>query len=323
MSRILIVGPLHADALAELDARPDAPWRLLYDPNEDELVEAVAEVEGIIVRTQPLTARILDAAPRLKVVSRHGVGFDNVDVAALSRREIPLTLTVTANRVTVAEHAMALILALAKRVPRFDRAVRENDWQLTAILPPWELEGRTLLLVGLGRTGSALAERARAFGLRVLVYDPYVTPEAAQAAGVTLAEDFTCALGESDIVSLHAPHTPETDSLIDAATLRAMKPSAILINTARGGLVDEVALAAALDREEIAGAGLDTFRAEPPDPGNPLLARANVILSPHVAGVTAESLRRMGLESARNTLAGLDGTLTRSVLANPEVLRAS
>lgn len=318
MPRVVILGGLHPDAMAEIAARADIECEQFEDPEDSQIPGLVRDAEGILVRTQILTAEALDGAKRLRIVSRHGVGYDSVDVDALSRRGIPLALTINTNHTTVAEQAMALMLALAKHVRLYDRAVRECDWDVRRRLETWELDGRVLLLVGCGRAGRALCERALAFGMRVLALDPYAGPP----PGAEAVASLEAGLRQADIVSLHAPLTEDTRHLMDEAAFAAMKPGAALINTARGGLVDEAALLQALEEGTLAGAGLDTFETEPAPPDHPLYGRDDVILSPHVAGVSSESLRRMGVESARNLIAGLDGTLRAEMLANPETLRS-
>lgn len=318
MARAVILGDLHPDGLAVLAARPDIECEQIEDPSDAQIPGLVREAAGILVRTQVLTAEALDGAKLLKVVSRHGVGFDSVDVDALSRRGIPLALTVNTNHTTVAEQAMALLLALAKRMRSYDRAVRECDWGVRSHLESWEVDGRVLLLVGCGRTGRAFATRALAFGMRILSHDPYSKPP----PGAEGVESLEAGLRKADVVSLHAPLTETTRHMMNADAFAAMKPGAVLINTARGGLVDESALLRALEEGTLAGAGLDTFEQEPAPPDHPLFAHDDVILSPHIAGVSSESQQRMGVASARNLIAGLDGALRAETLANPQVLQS-
>jgi len=288
---VLIAGPIHADGMAVLEGR-----------------------DG-------LTCEVL-AAPRLKVVARHGVGYDNVPVDALNARGIPLAIVGNVNAQTVAEHTLFLMLALAKRGAVRDRAVREGQWDAArAQGGTWELAGRTLLLVGFGRIGREVARRARAFDMAVLAYDPYVDRAAVAELGVEKADDWRAALPAADIVSLHLPRTPETENMIGAAELRAMKPTAVVINTARGGLIDETALADALEAGEVAGAGLDTLDREPPGPDHRLLALDAVVFSPHSAALTEECLSRMGVSATENILAGLDGSLDPALVVNRDALQ--
>jgi D-3-phosphoglycerate dehydrogenase len=259
-------------------------------------------------------------ADRLKVVSRHGVGYDNVPVDALTARGIPLAVVGPVHAGSVAEQAMYFILALAKSGFRHDAAVRRGDWAMGTRLEAVDLAGRTLLIIGFGRIGREVARRARAFDMRVLAFSPHVAADQMEALGVTKVPAWRAALAESDFVSLHVPRLPATERMIGAAELAAMKPDACLINTARGGLIDEAALARALAEGTIAGAALDTFETEPPG-DNPLFASDRVILSPHVAGITRESAVRIAVAAAQNILDALDGQLDPLRVINPAVLK--
>lgn len=323
MPRVLLSGKLHRDGMAVLRARQDLTLVEMEGDGPDEFVAKLPEADALLIRTAPLPREALVNAGRLKIVSRHGVGYDNVPVDALTGMGVPLAVVGGIHSSTVAEHAMYLMLAAAKAGLRCDRAVRSGDWTGSrARLEAFELSGRTLLLLGFGRIGRALARRAAAFGMTVTAYDPNV-PEAAMAAeDVTKVEDWRAVLPAVDVVSLHLPRLPETENIIAAAELAAMKPSAILINTSRGGLIDEAALAAALAAGEIAGAGIDTFDEEPPRSDNPLMTSDRVVLSPHIAGLTQEAMARLSVAAAENVLAGLDGRLDPALVINPEVLVA-
>jgi D-3-phosphoglycerate dehydrogenase len=322
MPRVLISGKLHDDGMAVLKARPDLTVVEMPGDDPAAFLAHLPAADALLIRTAPLPREALVNATRLKVVSRHGVGYDNVPLDALTERGIPLAVVGGIHSGTVAEHAMYLMLALAKAGLRNDRAVRAGEWETTrARLEPFELAGKRLLLIGLGRIGRALAARARAFEMTVLAYDPNVSGAAMAEAGVGKVEDWRAALPEADIVSLHVPRLPETENMIGAAELARMKPSALLVNTSRGGLIDEAALAAALRGGQIAGAGIDTFDEEPPRPDNPLLSTDRAILSPHVAGLTREAMARLSVAAAENVLAGLDGKLDPALVVNPEVLQ--
>lgn len=321
MPRVLVVGHVRHEGLRLLEARPDVSVEVIEQPTPTAILEAMPRADALVVRTAPITAAMIDAAPGLKVVSRHGVGYDNVDLPALERRRVPLAVSATANRVAVAEHAFFMLMELAKRGRAFDAAVRRSDWDARTTEPvPVELAGRTLLVVGFGRIGRELAPRALAFGMRVLVHDPVVSEDAVARAGCEPAPDLDAALREAHAVSLHLPLSGATRGLIGRERLRAMRRDALLVNTARGGLVDEAALAEALAEGWIAGVGLDVLEDEPPPPDHPLLRLPNVLLSPHMAGVTLEASVRMAVESAENALAGLDGRLDLGVVVNPGVL---
>lgn len=293
-----------------LQARADVRLRVLPAPTQTELGRALPEADGlVIVMEKPaLTAALLDRAPQLRVACRCGAGYDNFDVPALTRRGIPLATTRDANAGTVAEHALYLMLALARRGPALDRAVKSGAWPRS--FGGVELAGRTCVIVGYGRIGRAAAQRAAAFGMKIVIVDPQV-PNAQRL------ED---ALPQADFVVLACALTAETTGLINSATVKRMKPSAFLVNVARGKVVDESALVAALQAGQIAGAGLDVLETEPPRPGHPLLARDDVVLTPHVAAFIDTAYDRMAVACAQNALAGLDGRLDPAAAVNPEVL---
>jgi D-3-phosphoglycerate dehydrogenase / 2-oxoglutarate reductase len=317
---VLVLGHIHDKGLDILRARPGIEFEMLATPTEPEILRKTPSADAILVRTTRLSGAAIDAAPRLKVVSRHGVGYDNVDLGALDRRGIPLTLVGNVNALSVAEHTLFMMLTLAKEGVAHDRALRAGNWKLRDQFGATELYGKTLLLLGFGRTGREVARRAQAFDVKVLAYDPYVRAEAMYAARVQPVTKLTDAWPVADFISVHLPLSAETKGIIGALELATMKKSAIVISTARGGLVDEAALAHALQSGQIRAAGLDVFVDEPPSPDNPLLKLDNVLLSPHIAGLTEECAIRMAEVSARNALAGLDGTLDADLVVNKHVL---
>jgi D-3-phosphoglycerate dehydrogenase len=320
-NNILVLGRIHDAGLDLLRARPDVTFDLVPNPTEPEIIARAPAADAIIVRTTKLGAAALDAAPRLKIVSRHGVGYDNVDMATLDRRGIPLTLVGNVNALAVAEHTLFMMLALAKRAVEYDRATREGRWTLRDSFGATELHGKTLLLLGFGRIGREVARRAQAFGVTVLAYDPYVPVEAMYAARVQPVPKIGDALGAADFISVHLPLSAETRGIVGTAAFAGMKKTAIVISTARGGIVDEPALVEALKSGRIRAAGLDVFTDEPPAPDNPLLRLDNVLLSPHSASITEECAIRMAEVSARNALGGLDGKLDPELVVNKQVLK--
>ena len=255
----------------------------------------------------------------LQVVARIGVGYDAIDVGALTRRRIPLMLVGTANSSSVAEHALFLMLALARRAAELDALVRDGRWADRLKTLPVDLLGKSVLIVGFGRTGTRVARRCLAMEMNVLVYDPYLPAEHMRAAGCEPVSDLDASLPRADFVTIHCPKTPETIGMFGAARLPRMKKTAYLVNTARGGIVDEPALHAALTAGIIAGAGIDVLEQEPPPPDHALLRLPNVIFSPHMAGVTRESIDRMAAQAAKNALSVLDGNPIRENVVNPEV----
>ena len=271
------------------------------------LLAAQPAVHGVILGLTAFGRPELAAANGLQVVSRIGVGYDAVDIPAMSAAGIPVMICVGANCDTVAEHTLSSMLALVKRVHELDALVRMNRWHERYRYLPSELRGREVLIVRFGRIGSRVARLCLAFGMRVQVYDPYVADEALRAAGVSPVADLDAALPCAEFVTLHCPKTVETIGLFNAERLARFRHGAFLINTARGGIVDEKALAEKLSSGHLAGAAVDVFLPEPPTPDNPLLEMSNVICSPHLAGVTKEAVERMAQLAVANALSVFDG----------------
>lgn len=290
--KILYAEPIPADLQAIAAAALPSGFRLEVVPDKvrGELLRRLADADFVVVATTRVDAELLRAAPRLRLVQHQGVGYNNVDLAACARAGVPVALTPEGTTIGVAEHTILLILALYKHLRVAEAAVRDGGWPVWELRSrSFELAGKTLGLVGFGRIGREVARRARAFDARIVYYDPFRAPadveQGLEAAFLPLDE----LLSRADIVSLHLPLSDETRDLIGARELALMRPSAILINTARGPLVDEAALTRALTTGQIAGAGLDVFRQEPPEPGNPLLALENVVLTPHISAGTRDA----------------------------------
>jgi len=320
LRRVIVAGPLPPEALALFDARDDIVYEAITDVSEANLIEKMKDAAGVTVRTAKITARVIDQCEYLQVVSRYGVGYDNVDVPALSARGIPLTVIGTANAVAVAEATIFMMLELAKMGREHDREVRKDNWDYRLEMNAIEMWRKKLLIVGFGRIGTRLAERCRGFGMDMYVADPFVEDDVITAAGCTPIADFRNVLPEMDYVSLHLPLSPETEDMIDGPEFEIMKPSAILINAARGGIVNETALHEALKSGQIRGAGLDVFTLEPPRADDALFSLDNVIFSPHIAGVTREASHRMGMVCVQNVLDALDGKLDPDMVINRDVL---
>ncbi|MEW4567314.1 phosphoglycerate dehydrogenase [Tautonia sp. JC769] len=291
------------------------------DPDGDDvltasqLAEYLPGCEAIVAGGEGLSAPLIEACPRLRVIARTGVGYDAVDVAAATARKIAVTITPGTNHESVAEQAFALLLGVARRVAINDRVIRAGGWDRTIVRP---LRGATIGLVGLGRIGRAMVPRARAFGMRVLAFDEVLDPAFDAEHGVE-CRPFEALLAESDVVSLHLPLTEATRNLIDERRIALMKPGAILINTSRGGLVDEAALYQALTNGHLAGAGLDVFQAEPTRADHPLIALPNVVSSPHIAGVDERSMADMAEMAARCIVDLHEGRWPGPCVVNPEV----
>jgi D-3-phosphoglycerate dehydrogenase len=322
--KILVTESMSQQGRALLNEREDI--ELIEFPNMisakdfEAMLKAQAPVHGVALGATGFGETELEASRDMKVVTRIGVGYDAVDVPALSRRKVPLMVAGTANSPSVAEQALFMMLMLAKRAVEMHSIVRDGEWPSRLGKLPFDLFGKTVLIVGFGRIGTRTAKRCLAMEMNVLVYDPYKAASDIKAAGCEPVGDLDAALPRADFVSIHCPKTSETVGMFNAARLQRMKPSAYLINTARGGIVEEKALHAALVSGKLAGAGLDVFEQEPPPMGHSLFALPNVIMAPHVAGVTREAVDRMSEQTARNILSALDGAPIRQNVINPDVL---
>ena len=322
--KILFIQRVHRCGHALAATREDIEVDVCEGRDQAGIKRRIVDAHGIVVRTAVIDRSVIDAGRRLAIISRHGVGYDAVDIEAAAERSIPVTITPLANSVSVAEHAMYMLLALAKSSRENDAAIRAGRFESARVsMKPLDLAGRNLLIVGFGRIGSRVAPRALGFGMHVHVYDPYVDRALMEAAGCTVVDDLRAVLPEMDAVTVHTPLDHETRGLIGEKELALMKPTAFVVNTARGGVVAEDALLAALEAKRIGGAGLDVFESEPAPPrtDHPLLAFDNVIVSPHCAGVTMESSMRMAEYSVRNVLDCFDGRLDPEVVVNRHLMR--
>jgi D-3-phosphoglycerate dehydrogenase len=318
-AKILMSQPIHEEGMKYITSR-GYEARVAPDFTEATLIKEVADAAGFLVRTAEIPASVINAGKVLKVIARHGVGYDSIDMKAATARKIPVCITPRANALSVAEHVLALMLALAKRIIPFDAATRKNEWEIRNSYSAFDLDGKTLGIIGMGRIGMLVCQKAQAaFNMTVLAYDSLVPKEAMEKAGAKVVA-IPEILHASDFVTLHVPSTPETKGLIGAAQLKAMNRSAYLINCARGPIVDEGALVKALKDGTIAGAGLDVFDPEPPKADNPLFGLPNVILSPHSAGLTVECVIRMATHAAQAIIDVLEGRRPEGVV-NPEVFK--
>ncbi len=289
------------------------PGAKLFDPPS--LITLLDGIDGTLATVEPYTREVL-AATKLRAIARQGVGYDAIDVAAATEHNVAVVIAAGTNHDCVAEQAIALLLGLFRGVAARDRSMRERKWKRSPFLP--RLAGRTMGIVGLGRIGRAVAPRAIGLGLKVIGYDPVADARSAEALGIRLVPLDTL-LAEADIVSLHCPVTPETANLINAKTLARMKQGSVLLNTSRGGLVDEPALVAALKSGHLFGAGLDVFQKEPPSPDNPLLELENVVLSPHMAGLDEESVVAMATRAAEGLVELFEGRWPEGCVVNEEI----
>jgi D-3-phosphoglycerate dehydrogenase len=320
--RVMIQSVISDGIKSVFDQRDDYELDRFTELSEDNIVQHIANYDAVILGIQPFTARIIAAADRLKIASRIGVGYDSVDVPALTQAGIPLTIGGISNSVTVAEHSLLFMLALAKRTLQYDRETRKGNWGFRFELPAFDLAGRTVLILGFGRIGRRLVNRCVAMEMNVLVHDPYVVQDGIVSIGATPVADWRAALPEVDFLSVNCMKNAETDGMVGAAELGAMKPTAFVVNTARGGIINEAALYDVLKAEAIAGAAIDPFIQEPASPDNPLFELDNILVSPHTAGVTKESIFRMGQMAAQNVVDCFDGNLDPANVINLDVLEA-
>lgn len=320
MAKVLVAGIVHQTGRELLTARADIAVEVLDDMSEADIADRIGDLDAIVVRSTPIGAETIAKATRLKVVSRFGVGYDAIDVAALTRAGIPLTIIGEANSVSVAEHTLGLMIAVARQFRIHDRAVRDCNYRDLDPAEQSDLAGKTVLIIGFGRIGSRVAPRCKAFDMEVIAADPYIPRETVESKGHRYVADFREVLGEADFVTLHMPGNRDGSAVMAAPELSAMKPGAYLINTARGTLVEETALAAALRSGRLRAAGIDVLRQEPPAPDCPLLALDNVLLTPHSATLTKECNRRVSMTCVQNALDGIDGCLRPEYVVNKEVL---
>lgn len=314
--KILVVQGLHEEGLKLLESRPDVEYQVLLSDNESEILEASREVDGITVRTAEITENIINNAKKLAVVSRHGVGFDSINLLTLNKRKIPLTIAAHSNMISVSEQALFFILALNKNVFYYDEFTRKADWTDRWNVKAFDIAKKNLLVIGFGRIGSNVVKRALAFDMNVYVYDPYVNLKLIEGAGAVKINNIYENLSKMDAITLHCPKNETTIDMFTKKEFNEMKNTSFIINCARGGIINEQDLYQALKNNLIMGAGLDVFDKEPTLINNPLLKLKNVILSPHIAGVTVESTIRMATETIQNVLDVLDNNINKDVVVN-------
>jgi D-3-phosphoglycerate dehydrogenase len=296
-----------------------AELHLAKKPTFDDILQIARDADALLVTYAKVSADMIRQMARCRIIARFGIGVDNVDIAAATEAGIVVTRVPDYCIDEVSDHTLALLLALVRKIPFANSSVHAGRWEMSATVPIHRLRGRRLGLVGFGRNPQLVAPKAKAFGLKVVTYDPYVSQELTAAAGVEKV-DFADLVRTSDYVSIHTPLMPETQGLFNADVFRQMKPTAYLINTARGAIVDEAALAHALDAGQLAGAALDVLSQEPPT-ASPLLGRNNVILTPHMSFYSVESLVELQIKAAEEVVRVLTGQMPRNPV-NPEVTKS-
>lgn len=320
MKKVLIFGKIHNCGIKILldDCEVMVKEMAEQDP---QIFDELPDTDAIIVRMTKITRDIVEAAPRLKVVARHGVGFEAVDVEALTDFGVPLTITGDVNSIAVAEHTLALMLSLAKQIIPYDQAVRKNNFNIRDRFSSSELAGKIVLIAGFGRIGRATAQRAQAFGMKVQVADPFLRGDEVESQNYTYVPNFQEGLLSADYVCIHVPKTPQTENLISFDELKAMKDTACIVNVSRGGIINEKALVAALENGWIRGAALDVFDPEPPRMDHPILEFDNVVVSPHCGAFTEECAQRMATACAQSVLDSFRGRFDTNLVVNKEVLK--
>lgn len=316
--KILIIQPLHPKALAILEARKDVAYEIVTDFTEANLLKVVRQADAITVRDAPLSKNVIEQAASVRVISRHGVGYDNIPIEFCTQRNVPVTVVGPVNAVSVAEHTLFLLLGAARSGIVLDKAVRVGNFAARSNILGKELHGKKLLLIGYGRIGREVARRAAALGLQILVYDPFF--EGGADVPITIIGSLDAALEQADAVSLHIPLSDKTRNILGARELAILPKGAIVVNASRGGLIDEAALVNAVRAGALHGAGIDTFEVEPLPPSSPLTQERRIVLSPHSAALTDDALIAMGTKTVENALAGLDGSLDPELVVNKGVL---
>ena len=320
---VLLPQPIEPRATVMLE-RENCTITIAPDPKPETVLPLIKDAHGLILRTGiTINRNLIEAADKLLVISRTGGGLDNVDVPAASEKGIIVTSNLGVNTISVAEHVLSMILALSKRLPIMDRAVRNSNFGIRYQNLPRDIYGKTIGLLGFGRIGSEIGRIChRSFGMQVIAFDPYLSdPVKAEYESWVSFMALDALLEIADVISIHVPLTDQTRHLIDAAEMKLMKSDAILINASRGGVVNETALVEALQNDRLAGAGLDVFSEEPVPADHPLLKLENVILTPHSAALTSECVIRMATEAARCVIDVFEGRQPRNV-ANPEILES-
>ena len=313
--KIAIIEEIHKDGVELLDKHPNFEYELISDVSEKNIIEKLPNFDACTLRVSKLDEKILKHCPKLKAISRHGVGYDNVDLNYIKNNKISLLITATANAVAVAEHVLSMFLSLSKSIIRYDEEVRTGNFKKNANkITTFELLNKNILIAGFGRIGKKLISRSLAFGTKVYVYDPYIDEQIIKEHGGIKVSSIEEGLKIADYVSLHMPLTNETKDLLNYDVFKKMKKNSILVNTARGGIINEYDLDRALNEGLIFGAGLDVFSNEPVENNNPLLKNKNIILSPHSATFTNECTSRMSIETTKNIIDFFENTLDKSMI---------
>ena len=313
MKNILIIQPIDKSGIEILENRPDYNFEIIDGTDLEQIKEKIVKCDGISIRTAKLPADVIRSAKNLKIISRHGVGYDNIDLEAAKEKNVTISITATANAVAVAEHVMFMLLNISKRKDMYDKTVKSGRFNDRNKLPKTiELWNKNILIMGFGRIGKSLIKRCIGFEMNVYVYDPFVSKEEIESLGGKKIEDLKEGVKKMDALTLHMPLNEKTKNIINYDVLKNMNKNCIIINASRGGIINENDLNKSLNENKIFGAGLDVFDTEPPDNDNPLLKNDKTFLSPHTAAFTEECMVRMGKETIQNIIDFFDKKLEKS-----------
>ncbi len=313
MKKILVIQPIHEAGIELLKKNPDYEFEVVEKIDPEFLKSKIKNCDGASIRTAKLPGNVIEAANNLKIISRHGVGYDNIDLEVSKKKNLTLAITATANAIAVAEHVMFMLLNISKRKNMYDDTVKEGKFNDRNKLPKTvELWNKNILIAGFGRIGKALIKRCLGFEMKVFVYDPFISKDIIEKLGGIKVDSLEEICKDMDAISLHIPLNDKTKNIINYDLLQSMKKNCIIINAARGGIVNEIDLDRALKENLIFGAGLDVFETEPPEQNNPLLKNDKVFLSPHTASFTEECMTRMGKETVQNIIDFFDNKLETS-----------
>ena len=313
MKKILIIQEIHKYGIDLLKNNKNFEYEITDGNDEKILKEKIKHCDAVTIRTAKLPAEVIKNAKKLKIISRHGVGYDNIDLKAAKENNTTISITSTANAVAVAEHVMFMLLNISKRKDMYDKTVKSGEFMERNKLPKTiELWGKNILIIGFGRIGKSLIKRCLGFEMNVYVYDPFVSKEDIESLGGKKIEDLKEGVKKMDAISLHIPLNEKTKNIVNHELLKNMKKNCIIINASRGGVINENDLNKSLNENRIFGAGLDVFNKEPPDNDNPLLKNDKTFLSPHTAAFTEECMVRMGKETIQNIIDFFEKKLEKS-----------
>ena len=317
MYKIGIIEKIHENGIELLKKNKNFEFDIVENISKENLVKVLPKYDGITLRVAKIGPEILRNCNNLKVISRHGVGYDNVDIKTLKEKNIKLLITATANAVSVAEHVMYMILSLSKGLTQYDKMVRSGQFrQAVNKIRTFELLNKEILILGFGRIGKILIKRCIGFEMRPMVYDPFIDKNEIEKYGGNKIENLDLAFKSADYISIHMPLNSKTKNLIDLNKLKSMKKNTIIINTARGGIINEQDLDYAVKKNIIFGAGLDVFVKEPIEMSNALIKNKQVLLSPHSATFTEECKKRMGLQTVQNLIDFFEKKLQKNMIVN-------